>query len=115
MKLPKNSIIAQEKLTQYLLVLRKRNDKSKWLAQAGYTLENWKILENDLRNLLLSRNAQLIENTQYGQMYEIKGKLSGPNGKRLSVYTIWMTESETENTKFVTMYPDKGVNIEDDI
>ena len=113
MKLPGNTLIAQEKLIQYLLVQRKRNDKSQWLAKAGYTLENWRLLENDLRNQILSLDAILIENTRYGQMYEIKGKLTGPNGKSLTVCTMWMAENETGNTKFITMYPDKGRSIND--
>ena len=57
MKLPDNSLIAPEKLTQYLLILKKRNDKSKWLAQGGYTLENWPELGNDLRAQILSLEA----------------------------------------------------------
>jgi len=108
MKLPKNSLIAHEKLTQYLLISRKRNDKSQWLAQAGYTFENWQELKNDLRVQILSFEAMSIERTKYGQMYEIRGKLTGPNGKSLSVCTIWLTETETKSTKFITMYPDKG-------
>jgi hypothetical protein len=47
------------------------------------------------------------------RMYEIKGKLTGPNGKSLTVCTIWMTENETGNTKFITMYPNKGRYIND--
>jgi hypothetical protein len=78
------------------------------LAKAGDTLENWLLLENDLRNQILSLDVALIENTQYGQMYEIRGKLTGPNGKSLKVCTIWMTENETGDTKFITMYPNKG-------
>lgn len=107
MKLPDDTLIAQEKLRQYLLALRKRNDKSQWLALAGYTLENWQVLEKDLRNQILSVDATPTENTEYGQMYEIKRKLIGPNGKNLPVCTIWMTETGTGNTKFITMYPDK--------
>ena len=107
MKLPHDTLIAREKLMQYLLVCRKRNDKSQWLAQAGYTLENWQVLENDLRNQILSVDATSTENTVYGQMYEIKRNLIGPNGKSLPVCTIWMTETATGNTKFITMYPDK--------
>ena len=107
MKLPDDTLIAPEKLTQYLLTLRKRNDKSQWLSQAGYTLENWQILENDLRNNILQADATLIENTKYGQMYEIRGNLIGPNGKRLAVCAIWMTETATGNTKLITIYPDK--------
>ncbi|QTA83297.1 Uncharacterized protein dnl_56960 [Desulfonema limicola] len=40
-------------------------------------------------------------------MYEVRGKLHGPNGKNLSVLTVWMTDFETGNTRFITMYPDK--------
>ncbi len=108
MKLRRNITITQEKLTKYLLVLRKRNDKSQWLAKAGYVLENWRKLENDLREQILSIDAMPTENTKYGQMYEIRGKLVGPNGISLAVCTIWMKESATEETKFITMYPNKG-------
>jgi hypothetical protein len=108
MKLPDDALIAPEKLTQYLLVLKKRNDKSKWLAQGGYALENWTDLENDLRVQILSLEAIATENTPYGQKYEIRGNLTGPTGGTLAVVTIWMTESATGVTKFITMYPDKG-------
>ncbi|MBW2607917.1 MAG: hypothetical protein JRD05_09805 [Deltaproteobacteria bacterium] len=107
MKLSVDTLIAQEKLTQYLLTLRKRNDKSQWLAQAGYSLENWHVLENDIRNQVLPADATSIENSEYGQMYEIRQNLIGPNGKSLPVCTIWMTETATGNTKLITMYPDK--------
>ncbi len=107
MKLPGNALIAREKLTQYLLVSKRRNDKSQWLSQVGYILQNWKVLENDLRNQILPIDATLIEKSKYGKMYEISGKLLGPNGKSLSVITIWMTEIENKITKFITMYPDK--------
>lgn len=107
MKLPDDSQIAYEKLIQYLLALRKRNDKSQWLAQAGYSLENWQVLENDLRNQILSVDATLIEKTEYGRMYEIRRNLIGPNGKSLPVCTIWLTETATGSTKLITMYPDK--------
>ncbi|MBI5677404.1 MAG: hypothetical protein HZC52_02675 [Planctomycetes bacterium] len=40
-------------------------------------------------------------------MYEIRGKLTGPNGNTLAVCTMWMTEAATGDTKFITMYPDK--------
>ena len=108
MKLSANTLIAPEKLTRYLLVLRKRNDKSRWLSQAGYTLENWKLLEKDLRTQIMSHSAIPTDNTKYGQIYEIKGNLTGPNRKTLAVSTIWMTETATGDTKFITMYPNKG-------
>ncbi len=74
MKLPGNALIAREKLTQYLLVSKRRNDKSQWLSQVGYTLQNWKVLENDLRNQILPIDATLIENkiTKFITMYPDK-------------------------------------------
>ncbi|MFQ5713443.1 MAG: DUF6883 domain-containing protein [Candidatus Scalinduaceae bacterium] len=108
MKLPENTSISPEKLTQYLLTLRKRNDKSLWLAKAGYTIENWRSLEEDLRTQILTLDAELTENTKYGKLYEIRGKLTGPNGKTLSICTIWMTETMTGVTKLITIYPGKG-------
>jgi len=107
MKLPEDTLIAEEKLTQYLLTFRKRNDKSQWLFKAGYTLDNWMILEKDLREQILSINATPLENTEYGQLYEIRGKLVGPNGESLVACTIWMMEGITGKTKFITMYPNK--------
>jgi hypothetical protein len=108
MALPENSVISPEKLTKYLLILRRRNDKSKWLAQAGYRLENWRSLERDLRSQILSLDAVPTESTPYGQFFEIRGILRGPNGKSLAVSSVWMTENATGITKMITLYPDKG-------
>lgn len=69
--------------------------------------DNWKILESDLRGQILQNNASLLEITQYGQLFEIKGELCGLNKVILSVCTRWMIEPETRKTKFMTMYSDK--------
>ena len=70
MKLPSTAVIAPEKIRRYLLSPRKRNDKSKWLAKAGYKLEDWRKLEKDLRTQILTLDALSTEGTKYGQMYE---------------------------------------------
>ena len=70
-------------------------------------MEDWQRLEKDLRTQLLSLDAMYTEETQNGQMYEIKGMLTGPNGKTLSVCSIWMNEYESKSIKFITMFPDK--------
>ncbi len=45
MKIPADALIPQAKLTNYLLVARTVDDKSKFLAQAGFTIENPGALE----------------------------------------------------------------------
>jgi hypothetical protein len=51
--------------------------------------------------------AEWIEETRFGVMYEICGPLTGPNEKTLKVRSYWMKETETGVTKFITMFPDK--------
>jgi hypothetical protein len=108
MKLPQNAIIAPAKLNRYLLVWRAVDDKSKFLAQAGYGLDNWQQLEADLRAQILPLDAVLAdEPNRFGVVYEICGELVGPNSRVLSVLTVWMVEYETGVVKFITLYPDR--------
>src|SRR5712692_1200533 len=107
MKLPGNTIIARRKLDEYLLKPRVEDDKSGFLALAGYTLENAEGLLSDLREQLLPLDAELFDQTEYGPKYRIRGTLTGPNGRALRVSTIWMKENATNQTKFVTLLPDK--------
>lgn len=107
MRLPEDAIITPAKLHQYLLVPKKRNDKSRWLATAGYTLEKWLKLERDLREQILSLEATFVEETEYGEMYEISGELQGPNDRVIAVRTVWMREVVTGQVKFITLFPDK--------
>ena len=58
MLLPVDTVIAEEKLTKYLLVLLPKDDKSQFLQKAGYTLGNWQHLEADLRSQILPQPAQ---------------------------------------------------------
>lgn len=107
MRLPPDTTIAEDKLTRYLLMPQARGDKSAFLAQAGYRLDNADRLLRDLRIQLLPLEAQRLESNTFGQYYEIRGTLTGPNGVVLPVRTIWMTEHLSGVTKFVTLIPDK--------
>jgi hypothetical protein len=106
-KLPPESTIAIEKATRYLLVSQARGDKSKFLAQAAYTLENPDRLLLDLREQILPLDAVALESGKFGDYYEISGLLRGPNGRDLRVRTIWMTDHLSGKTKFITLLPDK--------
>jgi hypothetical protein len=111
-KLSLDAVIAEAKLTKYLLVWRDADDKSKFLEQAGYTLENWQQLAADLRSQILPLEAvPSDEPNQFGDVYEIRGVLCGTNGIDIAVITVWMIEYETNVTKFITLYPDKEARL----
>lgn len=106
MKLPEDTAIARTKLHEYLLRHRDEDDKSGFLALAGYTLNNAQRLMHDIRTQLLPLDAEFFDWTEYGSKYRIRGTLTGPNGHVLRVVSIWMKEDATGETKFVTLFPD---------
>jgi Domain of unknown function (DUF6883) len=81
MKLPPDTEIARIKVTQYLLKLREEDDKSKFLAQAGYSVAHTEQLLQDLYGLLTA-DAELVQKTEYGDKYQICGKLTGQMASR---------------------------------
>jgi hypothetical protein len=107
MKLPSDVVIAGEKLTDYLLAWRARNDKSGYLAQAGYEVSNRDVLEADLRQLAATAEAESEGHNPFGEILSARGELHGPNGVILKVKTIWIRLAEMDETRFVTLYPDK--------
>jgi len=107
MKLAPDTLIAPEKITNYLLRWRVEDDKSAFLAKAGYTLDTADRLAADLRAQLLPLEAELFDRSEYGDKYIIRGKLKGPNQKVLRVVSVWMIENAGGMAKFVTLYPDK--------
>jgi hypothetical protein len=64
-------------------------------------------LLRDLRTQLLPLEATPGKSNNFGQYYETRGSLTGPNGVTLTVSAIWMTEHLSGVTKFVTLLPDK--------
>ena len=108
MKLPANCEIPLPKLLQYLLVPLARADKSKFLARAGYTTENPLALIADIRSQILPLDATPAGATLFGDFFEIRGTLRGPNGLSLRVKTIWIREHLQGSTRFVTLLPDKS-------
>ena len=107
MRLPADSLIARDKVFRYLLVFRAKGDKSKLLARAGYNLSNGDQLIEDLRTQILPLEATPLERTKHGQFYEIRGALTGPNGRTIHIVAIWMTEHLSDATKFITLVRDK--------
>ena len=73
----------------YLLIPQRRNDKSGFLAQAGFTQENPDLLEQAIRQLIAENNAILDRQNEYGTFYRVDGSLYGPKGL-LSTVTVWI-------------------------
>lgn len=104
MRIPSNAMIAREKLVQYLLIERPKNDKSRYLAQAGFTLARPDMLEAAIRKLIEVEEGHVDRCNEYGVFYQVVGALEGPK-KTISVVTIWLEQAADEVFRFVTLKP----------
>src|SRR5215831_16523331 len=91
-------IISAEKINEYLLIRKDKNDKSKFLRSLGYTKDNWQELVNDIKQIALSNELVLERTSEFGDLYSIKGQL-----KTKAVITIWLEKVSQVAYRFITL------------
>lgn len=105
MKIPADAIISEEKFTRYLLVKREFDDKSRFLAIAGFTLNNYLLLIDGIRRLVSENNAVKIRTDDYGTFFKTTGFIYGQTGLKINVSTIWIQRKVDGLFQFVTLIP----------
>ena len=103
---PEAAVISQEKLQDYLLSETHPigRFKAKLFRDLGYRPSHWIQLQTDLQGFL-ALDAIKKEKTPYGQKYEIRGELTGPNGKSINLVTAWIVLKTEDFPRFITAYP----------
>lgn len=104
MRIPENALIPQSKLADYLLVYRPKNDKSQFLAQAGFTQDDPTELARAIRDLVSENDGIADRRNEYGAFYRVEGDLHGPKGS-LKVITVWLRRDVDGEYWFVTLKP----------
>ena len=104
MRIPNDAVIPSEKLTKYLLVPRSWDDKSQFLARAGFSLDEPEQLENAIRRLAERNEAYTDGENDYGTFYRVEGALRGPKGTLLTV-TVWIQQASDDRYRFITLKP----------
>jgi hypothetical protein len=105
MRIPEDARIPEEKLTKYLLVPRPSDDKSRFLAQAGFGQDNPEDLMAAIHHLAIGAEGIEDRSNEYGTFYRVEGNLIGPTGQALPVVTIWLRWHSDESFHFVTLKP----------
>ena len=109
MKIPaaERAVIEPAKIQNYLLSTSHPvgRFKAPFFASLEYTSANWRRLDEDLRDLAISGDAELGKDSPYGQKYEIRGTLRGPSGKSAEVLTVWIVLFGGDVPQFVTAFP----------
>jgi hypothetical protein len=106
-KIPEDAIIPDDKITCYLLVQKARNDKSKFLAKAGYTTDHPEALRSAIQAIAGAGEAIEDRSNEYGIFYQVVGELVGANDVSLSIVTIWLQRQIDGKFQFVTLKPVK--------
>lgn len=104
MRLPGALVIPSDKLSGYLLVARRHNDKAKFLERLGFTQDNPEVLAAAIRYLAAEHEAVVDRQDVYGIFYRVEGALIGPIG-RLEVVTIWLERAIDDEIRFITLKP----------
>ncbi|WP_363319185.1 DUF6883 domain-containing protein [Microcoleus sp. PH2017_01_SCD_O_A] len=97
-----------QKSANYLLVYQPKDDKSEYLALAGYNQENWQILKRDIMEAVEGAEVAEVTSTGWGTRFKVKIQWYGPNNRLVKVVTIWQQDEASEMVKFITLYPDKS-------
>lgn len=105
----KTTIIATEKLRDYILNPANPESKSKarFLEAMGYERQNWSVLESDLREQHLTIEVTPGRESIYGKKYEIFAPLVGPNSKSKWLRSIWMIRTGESFARLITLVPEK--------
>ena len=109
MKLPnrERAVIAQEKLTGYLLntTHNRGGAKARLLGLFGYSAVNWQQLADDILARIETEVAAM-RITDYGTRYEIRMILQTPSNRPLTIRTVWQIDEGTDFPRLITLYPD---------
>jgi hypothetical protein len=105
MKIPADAIIPPGKLVNYLLTPRAKDDKSRFLARAGFDQSNPEVLEAAIRRACASAEARVDRVNQYGTYYKLRCELTGPAGVEIRAILVWLCRLDGVYS-FVTLIPD---------
>ncbi len=98
-----NIIIEKEKITNYLLVRKDKNDKSKFLNDLGFEIENWEELKSEILNIAKNNETIFQSSSPFGgDLVEITGKL-----RKNKIVTIWLLRIDQDTLRFITLFPKK--------
>ncbi len=111
MRLPNAAyaMVAEEKITKYLLDLNhpKGGSKAKFFLGYGYTIQSWQVLRDALWNHAQHHDlASTVALTQPDRThYVVEGQLDAPNGAKPSIRAVWCILRGDHIPTFVSAVP----------
>ena len=79
--------------------------KARFFNRLGFTASRWEELQAQLLELVLHADAEMVETTPFGQKYEVRGIIRGPNGRIAGVLTTRIIRDGEHRPRLVTAIP----------
>src|SRR5438128_11302432 len=86
------AVIEDSKLVEYALNPHSERGRHKarvFESALGFNLSNWEPLKQAILDALPHREATLSSETAFGKKYEALLPITGPNGRTVTVMTVW--------------------------
>ena len=76
-----------------------------FFAGHGFTVEDWQVLAEALRQLAANSEVVGQSTSRHGQKYVVDGPLTTPVGRAPIVRTVWIIDEGGDTPRLVTAYP----------
>lgn len=106
------AMVAQEKVTGYLLSTTHRDGRHKaaFFLSFGFTTGDWQVVAAALVQHATDHAVAKSEETPFGTRYVVEGTMQTPSGRTPSIRSVWFVENEETVPRFVTAYPLEGAD-----
>ena len=109
MKLPnaEKAIVDERKIREYLLSPSHPvgRFKAKFFESIGFPPEAWSEFMGALEKLAAEGEAEVVEESNYGHKYLIRGHISGQGARLAEVDSVWIIRAGDDTPRLVTVYP----------
>jgi hypothetical protein len=109
MKLPnaQKAIVDEKKVREYLLSPSHPvgRFKAKFFGSIGFPPEAWSPFLKALQRLAEEGEAVLLDDSEYGRKYSVRGEISGAGARPAEVDSVWIIRAGDDAPRLVTVYP----------
>mgnify|MGYP001157799693 CR=1 FL=1 len=109
MKLPNSqkAVVDERKVREYLLSASHPvgRFKARFFGSIGFPPEAWSVFVEALRRVAVEGDAQVLEESEYGQKYVVRGRMGGPGARQAEVDSVWIIRAGDDTPRLVTVYP----------
>jgi hypothetical protein len=101
------AFVQREKLAEYLLDLAHKDGgpKAAFLLGFGFKLAEWKTLRAALLEHARTHDVVRKRVTNFGEIFEVVGELSTPDGRNPTIKSVWMIDHGTDAPRLITLMP----------